>query len=204
MPDDGRPTAIFKKPVSGPLEIGLEGIQGDQQADRRVHGGPEKAVHFYPADHYARLAQAFPNVTEKLIPGSMGENLSSPGLVESDVCVGDVFRLGSARLQVCQPRSPCWKIDARFGQEGMAAHIAETGLTGWYFRIKEPGRIVAGDALTLDERADKTISLAEAREIWNTHRPGLADLERIAGVPGIAANWRKKVLGRLEWLRREA
>lgn len=203
LPGSGRPTAMLKHPAPGPLEIGLEGFVGDQQADRRVHGGPEKAVHLYPADHYARLAERFPEAAGELRPGTLGENLSTQGLTEADVCIGDIFILGSARLQVCQPRSPCWKIDSRFGVDGMAAWIAETGLTGWYWRVLVPGRAQDGDVLQLAERPRGGISLAAAMTIWRTHRPALADLERVAGTSGIAAGWRRKFLERADWLRRQ-
>lgn len=203
LPDDGRPTGMYKVAVSGALAIGPEGFAGDQQADRRVHGGPEKAIHLYPAEHYARLAARFPEAATALVPGSLGENLSTLGLTEAEVCIGDVFGLGSARLQVCQPRSPCWKIDCRFGVEGIAAHIAETGLTGWYWRVVQTGRAGSGDALVLQERADDAVTLAEAMAIWRAHRPPVADLERVAGAPGIAAGWRRKILERTDWLRRQ-
>lgn len=202
LPGTGRPTGMLKRPAEGLLGIGPEGFLGDQQADRRVHGGPEKAIHLYPAEHYARLAEAFPEAARELLPGSLGENLSTRGLTEADVCIGDIFSLGSARLQVCQPRSPCWKIDTRFGVDGMAALIAETGLTGWYWRVVEPGQANNGDALALCERARGGVTLAAAMAIWRAHRPALADLERVADAPGIAAGWRRKVLERADWLRR--
>jgi MOSC domain-containing protein YiiM len=113
LPNSGRPTAMFKQQAIGPLELGPEGFIGDEQADRRVHGGPEKAVHLYPAAHYAKLAERFPEAASQLLPGSLGENISCAELDESSVRIGDIYRLGSARLQVCQPRNPCWKIDDR-------------------------------------------------------------------------------------------
>ena len=113
LPDSGRPTGIYKQAVTAALELGPEGFTGDHQADRRVHGGPDKAVHLYPARHYGQLVQRFPEAAGQLVAGSLGENLSTADLDESDVRVGDIWRLGDARLQVCQPRSPCWKIDDR-------------------------------------------------------------------------------------------
>src|SRR6185369_17782904 len=149
LPESGRPSGIYKQAVSQALSIVIEGLVGDQQADRRVHGGPEKAVHLYPARHYARLAARFPEAAGQLLPGSMGENISTPDLDEGDVGIGDIWRLGSARLQVCQPRSPCWKIDERFASEGVAAFIAEERLTGWYWRVLTPGQVAPGDLLFL-------------------------------------------------------
>ena len=200
LPESGRPTGIYKQPVSSALELGREGFVGDQQADRRVHGGPDKAVHLYPAAHYAKLAARFPEIAGQLVIGSLGENISTAELDESDVRIGDIWRLGSARLQVCQPRNPCWKIDERFACAGIAELIARERLTGWYWRVLTPGRVAPGDGLELDSAADGC-TLAEAMQCWQTHRPALADLEKLAAMPGIAENWRQKIVTRIEWLR---
>ena len=168
LPNSGRPTGMFKQQVSGPLELGPEGFIGDQQADRRVHGGPEKAVHLYPASHYAKLAACFPEAAAQLIPGSLGENLSSADLDESSVRIGDIYRLGNARLQVCQPRNPCWKIDDRFDADGMAAYIAEQSLTGWYWRVVQPGLLQTDDALELEQSAG---TAPPSLQPWRSGKP---------------------------------
>lgn len=204
LPASGRPTGIYKQPASGPLELGPEGFVGDQQADRRVHGGPDKAVHLYPARHYARLAERFPEAAALLVAGSNGENISTPDLDENDVCLGDIWRLGSARLQLCQPRNPCWKIDERYGCDGMAQFIAEHRLTGWYWRVVTPGVVSPGDTLSLEQRDPTAYTLAEAMLLWQTHRPAMADLERLAASPGMAENWKQKILTRIDWLRKNA
>jgi MOSC domain-containing protein YiiM len=196
---EGRPTAIYKAPLPGPVVIGREGLAGDAQADRRVHGGPEKAVHLYPAGHYQRLAAAFPEAAATLLIGSLGENLSAP-VDENQVCIGDIFAFGSARLQLSQPRSPCWKIDARHGQDGIAAFIAEQGLTGWYFRVLTPGTAAAGDQLRLQERNPDPISLAEFWRGSQEHRPSTVALQRWAATPGLTPAWRERLLARLAWL----
>lgn len=151
---DGTPTGIFKRECMGSVWVGAAGLAGDAQADRRVHGGPDKALHQYPVAHYARLAAAFPQAAPLLVPGSMGENLSVPGWDETNVRIGDIFRFGGARIQVSMPRKPCWKIDRRFGAEGMAMKnfIAEEGLTGWYFRVLMEGEVAPGCAFELLER----------------------------------------------------
>src|SRR5574343_711057 len=200
LPESGRPTGIYKQAVATALDLGPVGFAGYQQADRRVPGGPDKAVHLYPAAHYAKLAARFPEVAGQLVIGSLGENLSAE-LDEDGVRIGDIWRLGTARLQVCQPRSPCWKIDERFGCDGMAAYIAEHRLTGWYWRVLTPGRVAPGDTLELEQAAD-TFTLAEAMLRWQAHRPTLADLEKLAAAPGIADNWRDKIVARAEWMRK--
>lgn len=202
LPDSGRPTGIYKHPVEGPLNLGPEGFNGDQQADRRVHGGPEKAVHLYPAAHYAHLARQFPQAAAQLQPGSLGENISSPELDETLIRIGDIFRLGGARLQVCQPRSPCWKIDERFGVDGMAGYIAEHRLTGWYFRVLQPGSVTPNDPLEIDQIAENSPTLAAALALWQTHRPPLQALKALAATPGIASSWQSKINERAAWLER--
>lgn len=202
LPESARPTGMYKHPVVSPIELGPEGFCGDMQADRRVHGGPEKAVHLYPARHYSKLAKQFPEAASQLVIGSLGENISTPDLDENDVRIGDIWRLGSALLQVCQPRNPCWKIDERFASDGMAAFIAEHRLTGWYWSVVVPGQVSPGDALELENPATDAFTLAEAIRCWQAHRPALADLEKIAASPGIASNWKLKIKTRIDWLRK--
>ena len=204
LPESGRPTGMFKYPVGDSLHLSSQGFAGDEQADRRVHGGPDKAVHLYPGVHYGRLAQAFPEAASRLKPGSLGENISSPTLDESRVRIGDVFRLGEALLQVCQPRNPCWKIDARFGVEGMAAYIAEHHLAGWYFRVLRPGVVAPSDTLDIVEPGDDRLSLAQALQLWHSHRPPPLALRQLAATPGIATGWQRKIVERSDWLERHA
>lgn len=201
LPESGRPTGMYKTPVTAAIELGPEGFAGDQQADRRVHGGPEKAVHLYPAAHYTRLAARFPEAAAQLVPGSLGENLSTAELDEDSVRLGECWQLGEAVLQLCQPRSPCWKIDERFGCEGMALFIAEHNLTGWYWRVLRPGRVQPGDALQRLPQTTATMTLGEAMRLCQEVRPPLAQLEQLANTAGLAAGWQGKLRQRLAWLR---
>ena len=134
--EHGQSTGIYKKPVIGPIELSFEGLAGDIQADRRVHGGPEKALHQYAVDNYRRLAERLPAIAAQLLVGSIGENISAAEVDESTVFIGDIFSLGRARVQVSQPRSPCWKIDHRYAHDGVARLIAETqhapSRRGWH------------------------------------------------------------------------
>lgn len=204
LPESGRPSGIYKQPVEAPLQLGPEGFAGDHQADRRVHGGPDKAVHLYPSAHYARLAARFPEIADRLLPGSIGENIATGDLDENDVRIGDIWRLGEARLQVCQPRSPCWKIDERYGCDGLAAFIAEQRLTGWYWRVVVPGRVAPGDELGLETPAAHAPTLAAAQALCQDHRPSLAELRALTATPGIAEGWRRKIRQRIDWLERNA
>lgn len=200
----GRPSGIHKAPPAGPIELNEEGFAGDRQADRRVHGGPDKAVHLYPARHYHRLAERFPEAAQCLRPGSIGENLSTDEIDEGDVRIGDVWRLGSARLQPTQPRSPCWKIDERFDCDGMAAFIDENLLTGWYWRVLEAGVVAPRDTLELVQPATHAPTLRESMQLWREHRPDLDRLDHLARLPGLAAAWRARIEQRLSWLKKAA
>ena len=198
--DEGQFSAIWKQPVDGPARITREGIVGDEQADRRVHGGPEKAVHHYAAENYVRLAERFPQIAADLVVGSIGENVSTSGVDETSVCIGDIYRLGSALVQVSQPRRPCWKIDARYGVAGITAFINESGHTGWYYRVLEEGVAAPGDSFTLEERLQGAVSLDCLRTTWHRHRPDAERLRTIARAPGLTPAWVKKIDDRLAWL----
>lgn len=198
---EGQPTGMFKASVAGPVCLGPEGLEGDIQADRRVHGGPEKAVHHYAAEHYPLLAAHFPVAAAEFIPGSLGENLSTTGWTEQAVCIGDVFRIGTCRVQVSQPRSPCWKINHRFGESSLSRFVAEHGIAGWYYRVLASGTIQAGDEFELIERNATPVSL---HRLWHSslaHRPEPDELSALAATPGLAALWVRKLNERLEWLR---
>ena len=197
---DSRSSAIVKSPVAGRRRLSETGLAGDTQADRRAHGGDGKALHHFPAEHYARLATAFPDA-QHLGPGGLGENISTRGLTEADVCIGDVFRIGGARIQVSQPRTPCWKIDRRSGSEGVAAFIAAHGLAGWYYRVLEEGEIAAGDWLEHLERPANAVSLAEFWRVTGASRPSIEALSRLAHADGLDAIWSGKLTQRIEWLR---
>lgn len=204
MPGDGRPTALFKQPLPGRVRVGREGLEGDAQADRSVHGGPEKAIHHFPSETYARLAAAFPAAAATLRPGALGENIATTGPDEREVCIGDVYALGTARVQLCQPRTPCWKIEARHGVDGMTAYIAEHGCAGWYYRVLADGTVAAGDDWTLLERVPEAVTLAEFHETLRQHRPALAELERLRAAPGLASGWQRRLQQRIDWLRANA
>ncbi len=140
-------SAIQKRPQEGPVQIHAEGLAPDEQADRSVHGGPEMALHLYPLDHHAWWREMIGDHPVLAEPGGFGSNLAVAGLTEDMVYIGDRFRLGTALVEISQPRQPCWKIEHRFGHKGMVARIVASGRCGWYFRVLEPGEVAAGDSL---------------------------------------------------------
>lgn len=160
---DQSPTGIFKSPVEGPVAVTEFGLAGDVQVDRRVHGGPEKALYHYPAKNYELLQQALPHLKTVFVPGSIGENLSSYGLDEDNVHIGDIFALGSVLVQVSQPRRPCWKVNHKYGNGHISALLMSEGISGWYYRVLEEGEIAVGDHLELRERLPQSVSV---RQIW--------------------------------------
>ena len=203
LPESGRPTGMYKTAVQTPIALGVNGFDGDQQADLRVHGGPDKAVHLYPSRHYAKLAAKFDEASALMQPGSMGENLATPDLDEHDVRLGDVWQLGSALIQVCQPRNPCWKIDERFGADGMAMFIDQHLLTGWYWRVLQMGVVNPTDTLVLHAPASGAPTLHHAMTLWREHRPNLDELSVLSETPGIAKVWQDKIKQRVSYLMKQ-
>lgn len=146
------PSAIRKHLFDGVVTVTETGITEDQQADLAVHGGPEKALHHYPSEHYEIWRTTFPETATAYQTGGFGENLSTVGLTEEDLCIGDILSAGSTRLQIAQGRQPCWKLNLHTNNPGLAAAFQKTARTGWYYRVLQPGHIQAGDTLTLLER----------------------------------------------------
>ncbi len=140
-------SAFAKRPREGAVQVLTEGLAPDEQADRRVHGGPEMALHLYPLDHHSFWREQLGDHPLLAEPGAFGSNLAVSGLTEELVHIGDRFRLGSALIEVSQPRQPCWKIEHRFEAKGMVASIIQTGRCGWYFRVIAIGEVAAGDKL---------------------------------------------------------
>jgi MOSC domain-containing protein YiiM len=148
-------TAIAKRPVDGARAVGLLGIEGDEQADLTVHGGPSKAVYAYPSEHYAfwQTVRAQAGVApwdETLAPGALGENLTLAGVVESDVFIGDVLRFPNCALAVSGPRFPCFKFNAVMGFAHAAKLMVQSGWCGWYFSVRDAGTIAAGESFTIE------------------------------------------------------
>jgi MOSC domain-containing protein YiiM len=145
-------SAIAKRAIDGPVAIGPLGLTGDEQADRVHHGGPDKAIHVYPFDHYSWWTEELGAQPLLNAPGGFGENLSSAGLTEDQVCIGDRFRVGTALIEVSHGRKPCWKLAHRFGDPQMVAKVAKSRRSGWYCRVIETGLVAAGDGMELIER----------------------------------------------------
>jgi MOSC domain-containing protein YiiM len=191
----GRPirTAIFKEPVAGGRMLRREGFDGDEQADRRIHGGPDKAACAYPDEHMPDWEEL---VEQTLPPGAFGENLRLAGLLERDVHIGDVFAVGGATVEVSQPRGPCYKLATRWGRRRLTARMAREGISGWYFRVREEGEVAAGDELRLLERRS-TVSVADAMAVtYGDRRGDVPAVRRVLAAPGLSEAWRQEILSR--------
>lgn len=183
-------TAIVKRAADGPLELGLDGFPGDEQGDRINHGGPDKAVCAYPMEHVPSWEQA---LETRLPGGAFGENLSISGLLEREVHIGDVLGVGAARVQVSQPRGPCFKLAARWGLKELPSRMAKDGRSGFYFRVLEPGAVGAGDGIELLER-DSEVSVAEVMRVTYRDRRDSEALARVLASPALADQWRQVLL----------
>ncbi len=145
-------SAIRKTPVAGLVRLGWLGFEGDEQADHSVHGGPEKAVHHYPFDHYALWRSMMPEHQLLSAPGAFGENISTLGCTEETMCIGDRVRIGTALVEISQPRQPCWKQGHVMTWPKLPRQMVKAGKTGWYYRVIEEGALAAGDGMTLEAR----------------------------------------------------
>ncbi|MGD9584387.1 MAG: MOSC domain-containing protein [Lysobacterales bacterium] len=156
----GTRSAIAKTVAAVPLRVDRLGLQGDEQGDLRVHGGPAKAVHCYPWAHYPHWRDELPNCRLLDQPGAFGENFSIDPLVEDDVCIGDRWRIGTAVFEISQGRQPCWKLNDRFGIADMARRVQDSLRAGWYLRVLHPGVVRAGDAIVLLEQPYRDWTIA--------------------------------------------
>ena len=142
-------SAIDKKSVAGPIKVGVEGLAGDEQGDRRFHGGVDKAVNFYPYEHYSFWRSELGNLAMLNASGAFGENLSTLGITESNLCFGDQLLIGTVLLEISQTRQPCWKLNYRFDVRNMALRVQQSLRTGFYCRVLEPGTLAAGNEIKL-------------------------------------------------------
>ena len=186
------PSAFVKRPADGPVVVGPFGLAGDAQADRRVHGGRDKPVYAYPAAAYAVWRAAVPHHAARFGPGAMGENLTVDGWGDGDVAIGDEVRAGRALLQVSEPRTPCYKLGLAFGDAEMIGRFAAIGISGWYYRVIEPGDVAPGDTMVCLARPNPGWTIARFSAAVSRGPIDRADLTAIIGLDGLAAGWQRK------------
>lgn len=190
-------SAIAKRPREGRVQVLGEGLAPDEQADRSVHGGPDMALHLYPLDHHDWWRGTIGDHPALDEPGGFGSNLAVRGLTEDHVHIGDRFRLGTALIEVSQPRQPCWKIEHHFGHKGMVAAIVKTGRCGWYFRVIETGEVAAGDLLEQVAAGAGDWSVARVFRALVAGQATRGELAELAGLSTLTPRLRAKAAARL-------
>jgi MOSC domain-containing protein YiiM len=185
-------SGFVKRPVDGPVRVTSIGLDGDEQADLRVHGGPDKAVYGYAESNYLAWRSDFPEHSALFVAGGVGENLPIMGVTEETVCLGDQHEIGTAVLTVCQHREPCYKFALRFSDPRVVRAMVENGRSGWYYRVIREGSVQAGDQVRLLDRPNPSWTVArfaatEARRGFSKH-----DWAELAALTGLANKWRVK------------
>jgi MOSC domain-containing protein YiiM len=188
-------TGFYKAPVEGPVWLGKTNLVGDGQANRRVHGGPDKAVLAYGAEHYPlwRNELQMPDLPY----GAFAENFTISTLDERSVCLGDVYAVGATRVQVSQPRSPCSNITRRWKYRGLTERVGTTGRTGWYLRVLEEGEVTAGDPVELLERPEPDWTVERATSAMQRRASDPAEAEALLAVAALSDAWRQTLEVRL-------
>jgi MOSC domain-containing protein YiiM len=183
-------TGIFKEPVAGAVTVRFENLEGDGQADLSAHGGGNKAVYAYPSEHYPYWRGEFPEL--KIDVGMFGENLTTIGLSEETVQIGDRYRAGSAELVVTQPRMPCSKLGMRFRDKTIIKRFLDSRKSGWYYSVAQEGSVKAGDEIELKSREVETVTVRELLELHQTGKPDQDLLRKVLQIEGLSQSWREQ------------
>ncbi len=184
-------TAIFKEPVDGPVTMSQWNLAGDRQADLTVHGGPEKAVYAYPVEHYEYWKKELPDVT--FAWGRFGENLTTEGLLEDALHIGDRLRIGSATLMVTQPRLPCYKLALRFGRDDMIQRFLASRRSGFYFSVIEAGEVHPGSKIEILSRDPSRVSVSDILQLGLVQTVEPALVHRAMTLSALPRNWKTKL-----------
>ncbi len=183
------PTGIYKQSMPQ-VSVDESGIIGDIQADKRFHGGPEKALHQYALSSYEKIVKRYPLLHKQVNPGMIGENLSVIDMNERNVCIGDIYKVGSAVLQVSSPRIPCWKINAKFKQPNLHQFIGLHRLNGWYYRVLQAGDIALDDVFILQQRPNANVSVDIMLKVINSEAQLV---EVVTNAVGLDPEWRRRL-----------
>ncbi len=188
-------TSIFKEPVAGRVRIERLNVDGDKQSDLTVHGGADKAVYVYPAEHYAFWREELPGMD--LPWGAFGENFTTEGLVEDRVHIGERLGIGSAEFVVTQPRMPCFKLGIRFGRPDMVKHFLRSGRSGFYLAVTLEGDVTAGDAVTPIAGHGLEITVADVTRLYTADSANQELLRQASELPALPESWREYFRQRL-------
>jgi MOSC domain-containing protein YiiM len=188
-------TSIFKTPVSGRVHVTRVNIEGDEQSDLSVHGGADKAVYAYPAEHYDFWRRQLPDA--ELPWGAFGENVTTEGLLEDEVWIGDRYRVGSVELVVTQPRMPCYKLAIRFGRADIVKRFLQSHRSGFYFAVEREGELGPGDAIERLARDERRLTVADVVALYAADSANQPLLETASDHPSLPASWREYFRKRL-------
>ena len=180
-------TGIFKEPVSGPVKVGRLNLEGDRQADLSVHGGPEKAVYAYPSEHYAFWRE---ELGTELPAAAFGENLTTTGVTERDLHIGDRLRIGSAEFVVTQPRTPCYKLGIRFGRADMVRRFQQSGRSGFYLSVVQEGHLTVGDEIAVVTKEPAGITVADIVSLISSRSSDQRLLRAASELAALPRGWR--------------
>jgi len=181
-------TGMCKQPVQGAVFLSKRGFEGDGVGDHRHHGGEDKAACVYSIDHYPYWGDTL-NMT--MPAAAFGENLSVEGMREGDMCIGDVYRIGTAFVQVSQPRQPCGTLAARYGRDDLIKLVADSGRTGLYFRVLTEGLVQTGDVITLIERDARGVTVDFANHLFYHDRMNREGIEKVLAIPALSGSWQR-------------
>ena len=184
-------TGFYKTPIAGPVQITKTSIQGDEVADTKNHGGPDKALLCYAASNYEAWASERPELG--MGPGGFAENLTIQGACETTVCIGDRWRVGSCEFQVSQPRQPCWKISRRWGDKSLLKQVAQSGRTGWYLRVLQEGTLQQGDEIELTDQLYPDWTIEEANHVLFGRSADRGRTMELMNLPELADSWKKSI-----------
>ncbi|MBD2511630.1 MOSC domain-containing protein [Nostoc muscorum FACHB-395] len=193
-------TGIFKEPVEGQVMMRSLNLDGDRQADLSVHGGKDKAVYAYPFEHYDYWRRKLPEMD--LPWGMFGENLTTVGLLEDEINIGDRFRIGSAEVMVTQPRMPCYKLLIKFGRADIVKQFLDSRLTGFYFSVLQEGQVGNGDTLSLISRDSNNVTVADITRLYARETHDLELLHRAVQVEALPTGWRDYFQQQIEKFKR--
>jgi len=189
-------TSIFKSSVEGRVRVAAQNIAGDQQSDLAVHGGIDKAVYAYPSEHYEYWRKELPDL--EFPWGAFGENLTTEGLLEDKVLIGDRFRAGSAEFVVTQPRIPCYKLGIRFNRPEMVKRFLRSGRSGFYLAVLREGDVAAGDDIELVAADERQVSVTDINVLYTADAADRELLRRASMLPALPESWREHFRERLE------
>ncbi len=181
-------TGIFKEPVEGRVKVRFLNLDEDRQADLTVHGGADKAIYVYPVEHYEYWRGELPEM--ELPWGMFGENLTTVGLLEDRVNIGDRFRIGTAEVMVTQPRMPCYKLGIKFGRANIVKQFLDSRLTGFYFSVLQEGEVGVGDVMELISRDENNVTVADITRLYVRQSDDLQMLYRAVQVKALPDSWR--------------